>query len=61
MNIKFKLTEDSIRAYDIKITILAKKMQEDLGYREYDSDVITISCPKCKKNMIFLKNVLNVE
>ena len=49
MNIKFKLTEDSIRAYDIKITILAKKMQEDLGYREYDSDVITISCPKCKK------------
>lgn len=41
--------EMSINFYDTRINILSRMMQEDLGYRKYDPEVIKIICPKCKK------------
>jgi hypothetical protein len=38
----------SIENFDTRINILSRKMQEDLGYRKYDSEIIKIICPKCE-------------
>lgn len=42
-----RLVEDSKRAYDTQITLLAHRMQEDLGYRKYSNAHDTIQCPDC--------------
>ena len=34
-------------AYDMQITLLARLMQEDLGYRKYNTDYDVINCPEC--------------
>lgn len=36
--------------FNQKVTILAKLMQEDLGYRVYNKSNIIIECPKCGKS-----------
>ena len=43
-----RLLENSKWAYDMQITILARMMQEDLGYRKYNSDIDMIICPDCR-------------
>ena len=42
-----RLLEDSKRAYDLQITLLARRMQDDLGYRKYNQVQDTIQCPDC--------------
>lgn len=42
-----RLFEESKRAYDTQITLLARRMQEDLGYRKYSNAHDTIQCPDC--------------
>ncbi len=42
-----RLFEESKHAYDIQITVLSRLMQEDLGYRRYDSEPDTLICPDC--------------
>lgn len=42
------LFESSKRIYDIQITLLARLMQEDLGYRRYNSEPDMIICPNCE-------------
>lgn len=44
-----RLIENSKKDYEIKINILSKLMQNDLGYRELNQDSCNIKCPKCKK------------
>lgn len=43
-----RLVEDSKWAFDTSITILARLMQEDLGYRELTSEYVPIVCPRCQ-------------
>lgn len=47
------MPRDFINLYDIHINDLSRKMQNDLGYRKYDSEVITIPCPGCGKKHDF--------
>ena len=42
-----RLIENSKWAYDMQITLLARLMQEDLGYRKYNADHDVIVCPEC--------------
>lgn len=42
-----RLMEDSKWAYDTQITLLARLMQEDLGYRKYSFEHDMIICPEC--------------
>lgn len=42
-----RLIENSKWAYDMQITLLARLMQEDLGYRKYNSEHDIIICPDC--------------
>lgn len=42
-----RLIENSKWAYDMQITILARMMQEDLGYRKYNFEYDMIICPEC--------------
>lgn len=42
-----RLIENSKWAYDIQVTILARMMQEDLGYRKYNIEHDMIICPEC--------------
>ena len=42
-----RLFEESKWAYDMQITLLARQMQEDLGYRKYNSEPDLITCPEC--------------
>lgn len=42
-----RLLENSKWAYDMQITLLARLMQEDLGYRKYNSEYDMIICPNC--------------
>ena len=44
-----RLIENSKTAFEIRITILAQLMQEDLGYRKLNSEYEPFNCPKCKK------------
>lgn len=44
-----RLIENSKWAYDMQIILLARQMQEDLGYRKYNSDLDLIVCPECGK------------
>lgn len=42
-----RLFENSKWAYDMQITLLARLMQEDLGYRKYNIQHDMIICPEC--------------
>lgn len=42
-----RLFEDSKQAYNMQITLLARQMQDDLGYRKYNNSCDTIMCPEC--------------
>lgn len=42
-----RLIVNSKWAYDMQITLLARLMQEDLGYRKYNTDYDVINCPEC--------------
>ena len=42
-----KLTEKSREYYSVYVTILARLMQDDLGYRDYIANPEMIICPKC--------------
>lgn len=42
-----RLFEESKRAYDLQITLLARRMQDDLDYRKYNQVQDTIQCPDC--------------
>ena len=42
-----KLIENSKWAFDMQITVLARLMQEDLGYRKYNDGIDVVICPKC--------------
>lgn len=44
-----RLIETSKWAYDTEIVILARLMQEDLGYRKLTSEYQPFICPKCNK------------
>ena len=44
------LFEDSKWAYDMQITLLARQMQEDLGYRKYNNEFDLIVCPECGRS-----------
>lgn len=44
-----RLIENSKWAFDMQITILARQMQDDLGYRKYNDGYDTITCPACGK------------
>lgn len=43
----WRLSEEAKKAFDIKINILSRLMQQDLEYREYDSEPNIIKCPQC--------------
>ncbi len=43
-----RLFEESKGAYDMQVTILARMMQEDLGYRKYNNEHDMIICPVCR-------------
>lgn len=43
-----RLLENSKWAFDASVIILARLMQEDLGYRELSSDYSPVICPKCQ-------------
>lgn len=43
-----RLMEEAKEIYSIQITLLARCMQEDLGYRQYSKELDMIQCPKCK-------------
>lgn len=45
-----RLFEDSKWAYDMQITLLARQMQEDLGYRKYNNEFDLIVCPECGRS-----------
>ena len=47
------MPKDFINLYDIHINDLSRKMQNDLGYRKYDSEIITILCPRCEEKHDF--------
>lgn len=49
-----RLFEESKWAYDFRITLLARLMQEDLGYRVYDSNHDLIVCPNCGREHDFI-------
>lgn len=42
-----RLVENSKWAYDMQITMLARLMQEDLGYRKYNYEHDMVVCPEC--------------
>ena len=42
-----RLIENSKWAFDMQITMLARQMQDDLGYRKYANGHDTITCPDC--------------
>ena len=42
-----RLFEESKWAYDLQIKLLARQMQEDLGYRKYHEEPDLIMCPEC--------------
>ena len=42
-----RLIENSKWAYNAQITLLARQMQEDLGYRKYNKTCDMITCPEC--------------
>lgn len=42
-----RLFEESKKTYDLQITLLARRMQDDLGYRKYNNIHDTIQCPDC--------------
>lgn len=42
-----RLSEDCKQAYNMLITLLARRMQEDLGYRKYNHACDIIQCPNC--------------
>lgn len=42
-----RLIRNSIWAYDLQVTLLSRLMQEDLGYRKYNSEHDMIVCPEC--------------
>lgn len=44
-----RLFEESKWAFDFQITMLARQMQDDLGYREFNKSYNVIKCPKCKR------------
>ena len=45
-----KLSEKSKELYDIGISLVARFMQEDLGYRKYSKLNDEIKCPQCGRN-----------
>lgn len=45
----WRLFEDAKAAFDIKVNILSRLMQRDLGYRKYDEEPDNIKCPNCGK------------
>lgn len=49
-----RLIENSKWAYNLQITILARLMQDDLGYRKYNPDHDLIVCPNCGKEHDFI-------
>lgn len=42
-----RLTEDGKGIFSMYTTILARMMQEDMGYREYIGNPETVICPNC--------------
>lgn len=42
-----RLIENSKWAFDLKVTLLARLMQDELGYRRNRDTVDTIQCPEC--------------
>lgn len=42
-----RLSPEGKLAFDMQTTLLARRMQEDLGYRGYDTMPDTIRCPNC--------------
>ena len=42
-----RLIENSKWAFDTKITLLARMMQEDLGYRKYNIEFDMVVCTEC--------------
>lgn len=45
----WRLFEEAKAAFDIKVNILSRLMQKDLGYRKYDEEPDNIECPNCGK------------
>ena len=45
----WRLFEEAKAAFDIKVNILSRLMQKDLGYRKYDEEPDNIKCPNCGK------------
>lgn len=45
----WRLFEEAKTAFDIKVNILSRLMQKDLGYRKYDEEPNNIKCPNCGK------------
>lgn len=50
------LFEESKWAFDFKISVLARKMQDSLGYREFNKSCQKVICPSCGKEHDYLKN-----
>lgn len=43
----WRLIEDAKTVYSVNITILARRMQDDLGFRQYSRNYEKIECPEC--------------